>query len=260
MAGQISAIRLRRYGSVAGAVALLLAVGGCGGIKRADNPNLVAGKQAFVAKCGSCHTLARASTKGIIGPNLDDAFRDALASGFGRSTVRGVVHGQIMIPNPTGAMPANLVNDRTCGKNISEAACVNDIASYVAASVDRPGQDTGLLATAVQAAGAGKPAVEAAGKLQIDADPTGQLSYVTKKASAKPGSVTVVMKNASSVQHNIAIQQGTGASGPVLGAGPIVSNGATSTVKVNLKAGTYTYFCQVPGHRAAGMLGTLTVK
>jgi uncharacterized cupredoxin-like copper-binding protein len=29
---------------------------------------------------------------------------------------------------------------------------------------------------------------------------------------------------------------------------------------VNLKAGTYTFYCQVPGHRAAGMSGTLTVK
>lgn len=260
MASPVSHMRLRQYGSVAAAAALLVAAGGCGGIKRADNPNLVAGKQAFVAKCGSCHTLARANTKGIIGPNLDDAFRQALISGFGRTTVRGVVHGQVMIPNPTGAMPANLVKNGTCGKGISENECVNDIAAYVAQAVDRPGQDAGLLATAVQAAGAGKPAVEAAGKLQIDADPTGQLSYVTKQASAKAGSVTIVMKNAATVQHNIAIQQGTGASGPVLGAGPIVANGATSTVKVSLKPGTYTYFCQVPGHRAAGMQGTLTVK
>jgi plastocyanin len=66
------------------------------------------------------------------------------------------------------------------------------------------------------------------------------------------------MKNASTVMHNIAIQQGT--SGAILGAGPIVSGGGTSTVKVNLTPGTYTYFCQVPGHRAAGMLGALVVK
>lgn len=30
------------------------------------------GKQLFAAKCGSCHTLKSADTKGAIGPNLDD--------------------------------------------------------------------------------------------------------------------------------------------------------------------------------------------
>ncbi len=34
----------------------------------------------------------------------------------------------------------------------------------------------------------------------------------------------------------------------------------TESVKVSLKTGTYTFFCEVPGHRQAGMLGTLTVK
>ena len=80
---------------------------------------------------------------------------------------------------------------------------------------------------------------------------------MTKQASAKPGPVTITMKNAAPVGHDIAVQQGT--SGAVLGAG-VVQTGGTSSVKVALKPGTYTYFCQVPGHRAAGMLGTITVK
>jgi uncharacterized cupredoxin-like copper-binding protein len=35
--------------------------------------------------------------------------------------------------------------------------------------------------------------------------------------------------------------------------------GSASTVTVTLQPGTYTYYCPVPAHRAAGMTGTLTV-
>ena len=52
-------------------VAGLIAVG-CG--SRSSQTDLVNGKTLFVQKCGACHTLARANTKGIQGPNLDAAF------------------------------------------------------------------------------------------------------------------------------------------------------------------------------------------
>jgi plastocyanin len=110
---------------------------------------------------------------------------------------------------------------------------------------------------------AGKPAVEKAGKLEIDANPEGQLAYTTNKATATPGRVTITMKNMSGVPHNIAIQQGSSGATqgptPVLGASKFVTGGSAS-VTVSLKPGTYTFFCQAPGHRAAGMWGTLTVK
>ena len=72
-------------------------------------------------------------------------------------------------------------------KDLVHGAVGQDVAAYVAQAADRPGQDTGLLASAVQAPGAGKPAVEKAGKLQIDASPQGQLAYVTNKATATAG-------------------------------------------------------------------------
>jgi plastocyanin len=250
-----SRTRLRTHGARAGLggllAALALAAGGCS-VKGADNANLVVGKQAFVARCGSCHTLARAATKGTVGPNLDEAFRASVAEGLQRSTVRGVVEGQIKIPNPQGAMP----------KDLATGATLRDIAAYVAQAAAANGKDTGLLASAVEVPGAGKPAVEQAGKLQIPASPTGQLAYVTSKATAKAGAVTVEMPNTSGVSHNIAIEAGSGGatpSGAVLGASAFITKGTTS-VKVSLKPGTYTFFCQAPGHRAAGMFGTITVK
>ncbi|HZL48298.1 MAG TPA: plastocyanin/azurin family copper-binding protein [Solirubrobacteraceae bacterium] len=242
---------LRSLGLLAGAGTLLLGASGCA-VKRNDNADLITGKQQFVAKCGSCHTLARAETKGIVGPNFDEAFRRSLAEGIGRSTIEGVVHDQVLEPNKEGVMPKGLAGGQT----------LNDIAAYVAQAVDRPGKDTGLLATAVEAPGAGKPAVEKAGKLEIAANPAGQLAYTATKATATPGATTITMANMSGVSHNIAIESGEGgatAKGASLGASQFITKGSTS-LTVNLKPGAYTFFCQAPGHRAAGMYGTLTVK
>jgi mono/diheme cytochrome c family protein len=240
--------RLAAVLALALAAATLTALAGCRVKDNTTNLDLVTGKQLFVSKCGSCHTLGRAMTKGTVGPNLDAAFAQDLRDGFGRDEIRGIVRAQIANPNLGGAMPANLVTGTKA----------DDVAAYVAFAVDMPGQDTGLLATAVKAPGAGKPAVETGGQLEIDADPSGQLAYVTTQASGSPGPVTVKMRNASGVPHNIALQKGT--SGPVLGSSAVVSSGGSSQFHAALKRGSYTYFCQVDGHRAAGMLGTLVVK
>jgi plastocyanin len=235
-----------------GALALIaLGTAGCS-VKGADNANLITGKQVFVAKCGSCHTLARAETKGIVGPNLDEAFRAAIDEGEGRAIVRGIVEKQIQIPNPEGAMPKNLVSGDKA----------KDVAAYVGESAAKHGKDTGLLASAVKAPGSGKPAEEKSGKLSIAANAQGQLAYETNKATATPGQVTIEMPNMSGVSHNIAIETGEGGAsekGSKIGASQFVTKG-TASVSVNLKPGTYTFFCEAPGHRAAGMYGTLTVK
>jgi plastocyanin len=252
-----TAIRSRSRGrlgraAIGGAlVVAALSTAGCS-VKGADNADLIAGKKAFVAKCGSCHTLARANTKGLVGPNLDEALRASLAEGLERDSVRGVVEGQIRLPNPEGAMPKDLVTGST----------VQDVAAYIAKVVDRSGKDPGLLATAVEAPGAGKPAVEKGGKLSIAASPSGQLAYVSSKASAKPGPVVIEMPNTSGVSHNIAIESGEhGATpgGAKLGASAFTTK-TTASVTVKLTPGTYTFFCEAPGHRAAGMYGVLKVK
>ena len=93
--------------------------------------------------------------------------------------------------------------------------------------------------------------------LKLSADPGGQLRFTQSKLTAKPGKVTLVMDNPSSagMDHGISIE-GNGVDQD----GPIVPAGKTSMVTATLKKGTYTYYCPVPGHKQAGMVGTLTVQ
>jgi plastocyanin len=91
----------------------------------------------------------------------------------------------------------------------------------------------------------------------IAANPSGLLKYTKSTLSAKAGKVTIDFTNSSPLMHNFTLQQGT--NGKILGATPTFQGG-TKTLTVDLKPGTYTYFCSVPGHRMAGMVGTLTVK
>jgi plastocyanin len=92
--------------------------------------------------------------------------------------------------------------------------------------------------------------------VSFEADPSGELAYSTTEASAKAGKVTVDFKNPQSLTHDVAIED---SSGKEVGKTELIGEGETST-SVNLKPGTYTYYCTVPGHREAGMEGTLTVK
>jgi mono/diheme cytochrome c family protein len=50
--------------------------------------NLQAGKDLFVTNCGACHTLAKAGTDGVIGPNLDELLAPPSASAPNPSTIK----------------------------------------------------------------------------------------------------------------------------------------------------------------------------
>jgi plastocyanin len=92
--------------------------------------------------------------------------------------------------------------------------------------------------------------------LKFEADPNGELAYTSTKETAKAGKVTVEFKNPQALTHDVAIEN---SAGEEVGATELIADGSDTTT-VDLKPGTYTYFCTVPGHREAGMEGTLTVK
>jgi plastocyanin len=96
-------------------------------------------------------------------------------------------------------------------------------------------------------------ATQAATTVPLSAVPN-QIAFNTKTLTAKAGKVTIAFTNSGALEHNVTIAQGSA----VLGATPTFTSGAKS-VTLTLKPGTYTFYCSVPGHRAAGMEGTLKV-
>ncbi|HEU4803442.1 MAG TPA: plastocyanin/azurin family copper-binding protein [Solirubrobacterales bacterium] len=92
--------------------------------------------------------------------------------------------------------------------------------------------------------------------VSFEADPGGQLAYTQTDVTAKPGNATIEFDNPASIGHDVVIED---ESGKEIAKTDIITGSTTSTT-ADLKAGTYTFFCSVPGHREAGMEGTLTVK
>ncbi len=118
---------------------------------------------------------------------------------------------------------------------------------------------TGLVVAAAAGALALTGAAEAgtAATLRLKADPGGALKFTKTRLNAAPGLTTIVLKNPSStgLPHAIKVV-GNGAAKR----GKTVQPGGTSRVSLKLKAGSYQYFCPVPGHKQAGMKGRLVVK
>ncbi len=92
--------------------------------------------------------------------------------------------------------------------------------------------------------------------VSITANPYGQLKYTSSSVSTTAGKVEIVFTNNSPLQHDVVLAN---SKNKILGKTPIFDKGKKDFT-VTLTAGKYTYYCSVPGHREAGMQGTLTVK
>lgn len=137
------------------------------------------------------------------------------------------------------------------GERIVIAISVVLVVAAASTAVITSGSSAKAEASAVP--GAATPG--AATTLKLAASPAGQLSYDLKRLSAKAGRVSISMTNMSPLPHNLTIASAN----TVLGATPTFQGGSR-VLTLNLKPGSYTFYCSVPGHRQAGMEGTLTVS
>lgn len=113
-----------------------------------------------------------------------------------------------------------------------------------------------LVALALVAAcgGGGGGNAQPAGSMKVTMT---EFKFDPSTLSASSGKVVFFLVNGGSVAHDMIIRD---SSGNRVGGSELISAGDTFVFTVdNIAAGTYTYFCDQPGHEASGMKGTLTI-
>ncbi|MSO41841.1 MAG: hypothetical protein EXQ70_08145 [Solirubrobacterales bacterium] len=92
--------------------------------------------------------------------------------------------------------------------------------------------------------------------INVSAPADGSFAFDTSSLTAKSGEVTIDFNNPATLPHDVKVED---SNGKELGGTDLVDQG-TASATLDLAPGTYTYFCDVPGHREGGMEGTLTVN
>lgn len=136
------------------------------------------------------------------------------------------------------------------------AGCGGSSSDNSSSSSESAGSGTTTEQPASSNSGAGSGQENAKGTIDVAADPGGQLAYDPSSLDGKSGNVTIDFTNDSPLAHDIVIDAPDGkevAKTPVF-------TGGSKEASFDAKPGAYTFYCSVPGHREAGMEGTLTIK
>jgi uncharacterized cupredoxin-like copper-binding protein len=143
-------------------------------------------------------------------------------------------------------------------RRASALACTAVVAAFGLAACGGGGDDNSdsTAAATPPATTAGGGGAGGGGSTVDISTPSGSDLAFQKDVSAKSGTVTIDFDNKQPIPHDVKVED---SSGQELGGTELTSSG-TTTGTVDLQPGTYTFFCDVPGHREAGMEGTLTVK
>jgi plastocyanin len=222
-----------------GLVAWALIVSILLGLRKPDFPGNAAGERAVMA-ITVVLVLAATSTAVITSGGTASA-----GAASASSTPASATSGGTTAPTPAPESSTPAASTPTASKP----------AKSPKATTGTPAPAKSPKATTGTPAPPSSPAAAATTTLKLAANPAGQLAFDTKQLSAKAGKVTIDFSNSSPIEHDVAIAQGS----TIAGQTPIFTGGS-KTLTVTLKPGSYTFFCTVPGHRQAGMEGTLTVS
>jgi plastocyanin len=111
-----------------------------------------------------------------------------------------------------------------------------------------------LLAACGNGGGGGSSYKEPRGPAQTTLDIKGGNFFFDPKDSDAPAGIDTIKMDSESGLHTLVFDNGK-----LPGFKLEASSGESDELKANLKPGKYTIYCDVPGHREAGMEGTITV-
>jgi uncharacterized cupredoxin-like copper-binding protein len=123
--------------------------------------------------------------------------------------------------------------------------------------IPRPGRALAAGTVLAVLAAWGAPGVmpgRAAASVRLNAR---EFTFAPKTFEAPSGDVTFVVKNDGAIEHNFIAE--TQAKQKVAEIA-VLEPGQSLAVTATLQPGTYTFYCSLPGHRDAGMEGSVTVR
>jgi uncharacterized cupredoxin-like copper-binding protein len=144
-----------------------------------------------------------------------------------------------------GMVGTLIVSGDTAAASAGAATPAGSPAAAAAGQDAAAGDATPAAGGEEQAAGAGASEAVEVVSLDIFFEPA-------ELTIAADTDVTVSLPNEGVTPHNFSIDE--------LGIDVDIAPGATEETVINAPAGTYEYYCNVPGHKQAGMVGTLTVE
>lgn len=110
----------------------------------------------------------------------------------------------------------------------------------------------GALSIGLAACGGG----ESVAPEDVDADVvvrgTDGLKFEPTELEADAGTISIGLISEGSLVHDVVIEE--------TDTKVVEARGGAEVGTVDLEAGAYTFYCSIPGHREAGMEGTLTVS
>lgn len=162
-----------------------------------------------------------------------------------RSRIRATVAAPIPLPPPvtTAILPSSLRSSKF-QPEVSPTISLMRRSALV------------LLAVSLLAAGCGGgSSSQPAGSTKVTAS---DFKFDPNHISAGAGKVVIYLQNSGPSAHDIVVVDSTG---KTVARSELVQSGDASVFTIaSLGSGSYTFYCDVPGHKDSGMVGTLTVS